>query len=175
MLTDYINYTTEEIKSLKERFPFLIPRSVWNNQYIEDSIFLDNLPKGWHKLFLQMCEDIREPLIKHNFLNEMRIIQLKEKYGEIRCYVNGVPKEVETIIENYSFISSQVCCHCGKPATKLSRGWICPYCNECLKDTENVDYFEFNPIRMYTYFKKGQSRESRIDCTDIWNRYISSI
>lgn len=37
---------------------------------------------------------------------------------------------IEKIIEDYSRISERVCIICGNPATKISTGWICPYCDE---------------------------------------------
>ena len=36
------------------------------------------------------------------------------------------------IIEKYTEISKRVCVSCGKPATRITTGWICPFCDECL-------------------------------------------
>lgn len=38
--------------------------------------------------------------------------------------------EIYKIIEKYEKISRNTCIVCGKPATKISNGWICPYCDE---------------------------------------------
>ena len=78
-------------KALIEEYPYLQPRNVWNDEISEDYDYEYilgeyDLPEGWMKLFLQMCEDIREPLVKANYLNEFRFSQLKEKYGSMRVY-----------------------------------------------------------------------------------------
>lgn len=113
----------EENKKLCERYPFLIIRDIWADEIPKDYDYsyiggISELPEGWHKLFLQMCEDIRQPLIDADFLDEFRFTQIKEKYGEMRCYNNGGPDKVLEIIDNYEHVSNYVCQHCGKPATK---------------------------------------------------------
>jgi len=87
-----------------------------------------SLPDGWVELARKMiteCE-AEEP--------NWEIIDLKEKFGAIRCYyVNGTQK-IDNIIDKYEQISAKTCCRCGKPATKISTGWILPWCDECGKD-----------------------------------------
>lgn len=82
-----------------------------------------------------MCDEITAVLKRYNFLNDYRIIEIKEKYGSLRWYDNGAPEgafeEIGKIIHKYENISERTCIRCGKPATKMSLGWISPYCNEC--------------------------------------------
>lgn len=48
---------------------------------------LDDMPDGWRKAFgEELCEAIREELIKVGLLDQYRIIQIKEKYGELVWY-----------------------------------------------------------------------------------------
>ena len=42
--------------------------------------------------------------------------------------------EIFEIIEKYENLSYHTCINCGKPATKISTGWICPYCDNCIGD-----------------------------------------
>ena len=39
--------------------------------------------------------------------------------------------KISDIINKYTELSYRTCCVCGKPATKISKGWICPYCDDC--------------------------------------------
>jgi hypothetical protein len=144
-------------KELIERYPFLIPRNVWSGKIVEnydydnpDYILLDDMPAGWRKAFgEQMCEEIREELIKAQerdpeggyddgdkvvpYLQGYYPIQIKEKYGQLRWYDNGYPKDskIYDIINKYEKISERVCINCGKPATWISTGWISPWCDDC--------------------------------------------
>lgn len=53
---------------------------------------LDQMPNGWRLAFgEQMCEEIHQELVKFNFVNEYRILQIKEKFGGLRWYDNGIP------------------------------------------------------------------------------------
>jgi len=170
----------EKNKALLERYPFLLPRNVWTYEvptdydytYIEGDY---EFPQGWHNLFLQMCEDIRQPLIEANQLDKFRFTELKEKYGQLRIYTGETTDEILTIIEKYEYVSQFVCCHCGKPAKYMSRGYICPYCEGCIKK-ERYHYqdIKFNPIMKITQFSTEGSKELEIDCSDIWERLYAN-
>jgi len=82
---------------------------------------------------IQECEAI-EP--------NYTIVDLKEKWGELRVISYSLDKEgwpipsdfADKLIEiedKYTKQSARTCCVCGKPATKISTGWICPYCDDC--------------------------------------------
>ena len=145
--------TNEE---LIERYPFLIPRNVWTDKIIEDADFtlLDEMPEGWRIAFgEQMCEEIREALIKYDYLDKYRITQIKEKFGSLRWYDNGTPKEVHDIISKYEQLSETTCIQCGSPATLISKGWISPYC-ECVKNNKHYKEEWYMPID--EFYCKGE-------------------
>lgn len=84
----------ESNQKLIERFPFLIPRNRWTGKIPEDYDYsyteLDSMPDGWRKAFgEQMCEDIREELVRAEYLDQYRITQIKEKYGTLCWYDFG--------------------------------------------------------------------------------------
>jgi len=87
-----------------------------------------------------MCKEIKKELKKYNFLYKYRITQIKEKFGELRWSDSGIPKDSKVwgIIGKYSEISRKTCINCGKPATKISTGWISPYCDDCIGDRNYV-------------------------------------
>ena len=171
-------------KALIEEYPYLQPRNVFTGKIPEDYDYEyilgeHDLPEGWFELFLQMCEDLREPLAKADYLDKFRFSQIKEKFGSMRAYTFGATREVQNIIAKYEFLSTQVCCVCSKPATVQTYDWICPYCFEHVKDSnENLD--DCTVIDHKTSYTRrvssaGVTTETTIDCTDEWNRYLARI
>mgnify|MGYP001260663766 CR=1 FL=1 len=84
----------ESNQKLIERFPFLMPRNRWAGEVPEDYDYsyteLDSMPDGWRKAFgEQMCEDVREELVRAEYLDQYRISQIKEKYGTLCWYDFG--------------------------------------------------------------------------------------
>ena len=135
------DYTDEQLHNwiLCGKYPFLIPRYDWSGEIIEDydytSTYLDDIPVGWKIAFGEMmCEEIKQELIRCNYLDEFRIIQAKEKFGGLRIYTNGEPVDckVQQIIDKYSTLSENICVICGKPDVPITNnGWISPYCKKC--------------------------------------------
>lgn len=135
------DYTEEQLNNwiLVVKYPFLIPRYDWSGEIIEDydytSTYLDDIPVGWKIAFGEMmCEEIKQELVRCNYLDEFRIIQAKEKFGQARIYTNGEPIgcKVQQIIDKYSVLSQNICIICGKPDVPITNnGWISPYCKKC--------------------------------------------
>ena len=140
----------EKNKELVRKFPWLWP-SDWNwnpipeEEYDYSWTVLDEFPKGWKISFAEkMCEEIQIVLEKYDCIKDFHIDQLKEKYGSMRLYFGGLKdacyNAVEDIVSKYEGISAKTCCECGKPATKISKGWICPYCDECAEKSKNIGF-----------------------------------
>ena len=105
--------------------------------------WLCSIPQGWEEISRQMiseCEAID---------SSYQIEDMKEKWGGLRVssYIHDyedsdwiIPscnnKEIETIENKYIEQSRKTCCTCGRPATKISTGWILPWCDKCGKDDE---------------------------------------
>lgn len=141
----------EANRKLIEQFPFLMPRNVWSGKRITDGAGywpgspdeapkydyefteLDAMPDGWRKAFgEQMCKEIMDELVEHGMVDDYYPVQIKEKYGSLRWYDNmGTKKLYHEIIPKYEKLSERTCIICGRPATKISKGWISPYCDEC--------------------------------------------
>ena len=135
------NYTEKQLDNwiLCGKYPFLIPRYDWSGEIVKDydytSTYLDDIPVGWKIAFGEMmCEEIKQELVRCNYLNEYRILQIKEKYGGLRWYDNGTPIgcKVQEIIDKYSVLSENICIICGKPDVPLTNnGWLSPFCKKC--------------------------------------------
>ena len=144
----------EANKRICQRFPFLIPRNVFTDKITWDiklkgdkkqkaySYTLANdFPKGWWKAFgLQLCEELREDLIKCNYLYQFRIEQIKEKFSQLRIYTGSLPREsrVWEIIEDYSTLSENICMRCGKPDVPMLNygNWLITICEDCYNKNE---------------------------------------
>lgn len=106
----------------------------------DDNVFsyIDCAPEGWAKLCEDLCAEIKPLLERVGYEKEYSLCQVKEKYGSLRWYDNGVPDEIldeyNAIVRKYEELSFHTCCVCGAPATKVSTGWICPFCDECAKE-----------------------------------------
>lgn len=127
-------------KSLIKKYPWLIPRSRRTGKVVNNYDYtwteLDAMPKGWREAFGELlCEEIQEELEKYNFVNEYSIVQIKEKFGSLRWYDNGIPSgcRVHEIIENYSACSEYICIRCGELDVPCTDGWIMPVCKNCIK------------------------------------------
>ena len=104
------------------------------------------MPPGWKTAFGErLCDEITEILKEYNYLDKYRVVQVKEKFGQLRWYDNGSPdgayEKINDVLAKYEHLSERTCVMCGKPATKISTGWISPYCDECaakLKKTKFI-------------------------------------
>ena len=94
-------------KLMIESFPFLMPHNRWTDKIPENFDYTYNemysMPYGWAKAFgYEMLCEIRQALIEANYLEEYRIMDIKEKYGTLRWYDSGAPKQVFEIIIKYT-------------------------------------------------------------------------
>ena len=114
----------------------------------EDKIytFIDCAPRGWAKLCEDLCAELKPLLEKVGYVDKYRLCQVKEKYGGLRWYEWDVPaaidKEYFALIRKYEDLSYKTCCICGAPATKMSTGWISPFCDKCAEGFND----KFEPI-----------------------------
>lgn len=134
---EWLKDKMEDNKILVQKYPFI-------GDYTYT--WLDNLPDGWRSAFgEQLCKDIQEVLDKYNC--EMFIMDIKEKYGEMRFYFmlsnDDAYGEVLDVIERYREISRVTCLYCGKPADYVTTGWITPICKHCAKNKKiNIEKTE---------------------------------
>ena len=131
---DWIRDKAEENKYWLSKYPFLEIK--FDDEFSDDEhgCWLDELPTGWVKAFgKEMCDDLMDAL--GDYANEWQIIQLKEKYAEIRLYHSGAPAniydKIEDIINKYAEKSYHTCARCGAQATQFSSGWVQPFCESC--------------------------------------------
>ena len=132
-------------RHLCNRFPFLIPVDFFQTdekRYIEigynyDYTWLDYVDIGWKTIFLEMCEEIQQVLEFEDI--EFKILDIKEKYGEMRVYYAGGNDKIQSIISNYTDMSKYICIECGAPAKYILSYWYRPYCKNCAPENVTND------------------------------------
>lgn len=129
-----VRYALNEYNNeLLKKYPFLR----LSDEYPTNLTWADYMEDGWRIAFgEQMFDEIKEELIRINCLYDYRIIDIKEKFGELRWYDTGYPTEpkLQSIIDKYNKISKTTCIKCGKPAKYIAMGWITPYCEDCIPE-----------------------------------------
>ena len=128
-------------KELLELYPWLKLRNVWTGEVYENECELDAMPRGWRISFGdELCEKINKLLVKANYVNDYRITEIKEKWGELRWYNNGVPEiifeELNNLLDEYSEKSKHICINCGLPAEiDYEKSFFLPLCEKCKKNS----------------------------------------
>ena len=86
---------------------------------------------GWFHLLWRLCEDI-EPLVAEYDKETGRpfeVVQVKEKFGGLRFYVEHANDVIHQRIELAELQSLETCEVCGKPGVRRSGGWIQTLCD----------------------------------------------
>lgn len=128
-------------EALVNQYPWLQIRNVWTNKKVDDNFeftWLDDLPEGWRKKFgMKMVKELDKILKKANYQDKYQIVQIKEKWGFLHWYDNGVPNSIynkyDKWLKKYENLSKRTCIICGKPGKLTNNGWIMPLCFYCKK------------------------------------------
>ena len=182
--------TVEQIKKLVKKYPYLRPTSVWTGLPIEnwDYTYINGvgeLPKGWEKLFLLFCKNIRPELEKFNFIKEFSFCQIKEKYGSMRLYNNGYPQDsrIGELSYIYEHLSTYICEDCGTPAKYETPGWITELCESCYKNNYLNAYVESpsnHKIKRKSFiisikgWNNGKYYTEKYNCKPYWEEYLKA-
>ena len=133
-------------KTLIERYPFLRPRETHSSNFV--STILDDMPAGWRAAFGEdLCKEIMEELVQNNCVDSYQILQVKEKYGELRWYSQGGTERIHhEIIPKYENMSWRICIQCGQTATLISKSWIAPWCVDCAGKMPHIDFVDIEEL-----------------------------
>ena len=69
---------------------------------------------GWADIIHDLCLKLEKILDKHPE-NEMYVVQIKQKYGTLRFYMETETDEISQLIHEAEVLSSQTCEGCGSP------------------------------------------------------------
>lgn len=124
-------------RELIKEYPFLLPRNVFTDKVLESYDYsytlLDDMPKGWRKAFGEkLCAELKKVLVEDNLLDDYRVTQIKEKFGQLRWYDNCGSEKLYRVIDKYESLSEHICIECGSKGKMQDLfGWISPYCDTC--------------------------------------------
>lgn len=153
--TNNYGFSYHRIHFVINRFKyFLYKVTKWFDKNILDNIFIlptytewDAVDPGWKKAFgQQYLDDLKKQLKKDKMLYKWRITDIKEKYGRLNLYCNYASDELYAIINKYENLSWGTCIKCGKPARYTSKGYIAPYCEDCIKKDKMGMYTDRNNL-----------------------------
>ncbi len=120
--------------TLKNECPFL---------YVNGIIFECGL--GWYDLIRDLSIKIERILEDYNEVNpwvegqdniilEIYAIQVKEKYGTLRFYLNVDTQEIRDLIEEAEALSLRTCDCCGAPGRMRNMHWFAVRCDKCWEE-----------------------------------------
>ena len=130
---------------LFKKYPFLNPLQNLQTKGFHLCFYtyslLDCMPKGWNKAFgLQMAKEIKQWLKEHN-VTDYEVTDVKEKWGRLHWYDNGPSQLYGDVIAKYEIMSLDLCVRCGKKASHVSRGYMLPFCEDCMQKEKSTRNF----------------------------------
>lgn len=105
-----------------------------NKIYTPIELFGVECGKGWYKLIEPIIDYIDNYNKDKNKEEQINIIQIKEKFGQLRFYTNFGTEELHEMISNAEEKSYDVCETCGNEqyVGSTTQGWIRTICIDCL-------------------------------------------
>lgn len=91
---------------------------------------------GWYDLLRNLSLELYESLDKEE-IEDICILQIKEKFGTLRYYASTTSDKADDIIHKYEELSGSTCEECGRVGdiAKSTGGWIRTICKLCkIKD-----------------------------------------
>lgn len=90
--------------------------------------------EGWHDLIKNLCAELERLTLGPNF----QVIEVKQKLGELRFYVENVPNGkrgmVYKLIQETEKKSRITCEYCGQKGKRVSIKWVTKtLCENCKK------------------------------------------
>lgn len=90
---------------------------------------------GWYWIIDNLCSTIQSYIDnnKHLDIQQVVAVQVKEKFGGLRFYVNGGDNYIDGMISLAESLSYKTCEICGsKNNVKQTKGWIKSLCEDCI-------------------------------------------
>lgn len=85
---------------------------------------------GWYDLLDRLCAKLDAIAKEDGLEDDLRAVQVKEKFGGLRFYTNGGNDKIDAVIAEAQNESEHTCEICGKPGEQNRTGWISIRCSE---------------------------------------------
>lgn len=147
----------EKEQIIFDTFPKIFPRGRDVDPRENLMCFGFECDDGWFDIIYNLCDHLQKHVDGYRMGNQegtwrpLQVIgvQVKEKYGTLRFYTNGLclikdgdpesymrHEEMEGIISHACFLSGKTCEMCGDKGKKRGFGWIKCLCNKCAKELD---------------------------------------
>jgi hypothetical protein len=91
---------------------------------------------GWFKIIDQLSADIT--LLDEKNGTTTIAVQVKEKFGALRFYVQAGSDAIFDLIDKAEDESSRTCEMCGEPGELRGVGWVSTMCDKCWAEKEQT-------------------------------------
>ena len=94
-------------------------------------VFGFEIGEGWMSLVIELLDKIQHLVDNNPEYSGLQVIQVKEKYGSLRVYLNYYYKEIEELIQEYEEKSCYICEECGeKGEIRNINNWYTALCDK---------------------------------------------
>lgn len=112
-----------------EKYTFIHPDPTLRNNLM---IWGAECGSGWYPLIQELFDKIQVLVNNNSEYKELEVVQVKEKYGELRIYLNYSYDDIEKLIDEYTEKSLHICERCGKDGClRDDHHWYTTLCDEC--------------------------------------------
>lgn len=139
-------------KQLYERWPEIFAQKDWSMQQTCMCWGID-CDDGWYNIIDNLCNRIQNHVENENWkikykkekgelpadapnYPQIQAVQVKEKYGGLRFYINHHDDYLDGAISMAEAISLDTCEKCGSPGKPNEEGWIVTLCTPCREEYE---------------------------------------
>lgn len=92
---------------------------------------------GWNDILNRLFAKLEAEAKKYPAGEEPYLVQVKEKFGTLRVYMDQMNGDMAKAIAEAEEESARTCEYCGRPGREISRnGWIKVRCEECERNNE---------------------------------------
>lgn len=127
------NMTNDELIAfnalrIMRAYPEVYGHGPWTESLLEHGFLCG---PGWHPLIEQLSADLSD-IIRQDDLRRFRVVQVKEKMGELRFYIRGGNKRALDRISEAARESEITCEGCGRASQiRVIDGWLTTLCESC--------------------------------------------
>ena len=129
-------------KKLLEKYPELYNYKSADGKSSDMSHYGFSHGDGWFNIIDCLSATIADIMKNHqarkhltqeefNETVQVRVAQVKEKFGSLRFYVDNGNREVGAAITLAEMLSSRTCEYCGNLGTRRGGGWVKVRCDAC--------------------------------------------
>ena len=90
---------------------------------------------GWYGILKELVEKIAQ-IDKDK---TVKVVQVKEKFGTLRFYIEGGSKEIYDLIDKAETKSETTCEYCGAEGRSRGYSWAITLCDNCYTRYQNGD------------------------------------